>query len=384
MLFPATFNPKIPSWLRLLNLPLQYPPMTKPEFEQTLFTLQTQWRDLSGKLNLSALKTELETLQAQQNKPDFWDNPDTAQTISQQAAFKETQLKRWTQLEQNLQSLTEMAEMASETELMSLLEDLEALSTEIKSARTETLLDGEYDDHNALLSLKVGNGGQDAEDFCQILQRMYLRWADSQNFKAQILEESSSADGLRSCQISITGAMAYGLLRSEHGVHRLIRLSPFNAKSLRQTSFARVEVIPEIENDNEIEIDPNDLRVDVFRSGGAGGQSVNTTDSAVRITYLPLNLVVTCQNEKSQHQNKDAALKVLRSRLAQLKAEQQAAELNELRGDLVENSFGSQIRTYTLQPYKLVKDHRTDYEENQPDKVFAGNLKGFIESYLNQ
>lgn len=358
--------------------------MTKSEFQQILATLQTQWADLKIKLDLEALEEQVKVLQSQQNTPGFWDTPDEAQKISQQAATKETQLKRWNQLDGNLKDLTDMAESAQEAELMEFVPELQTLEQEVQTARTETLLDGEYDAHNALLTLQVGNGGQDAEDFCQMLQRMYLRWADNQGFKASILEESRTDDGLRSCLINIKGAMVYGLLRSEHGVQRLIRLSPFNAKSLRQTSFARVEVIPEIESESELVIDPSDLRVDVFRSGGAGGQSVNTTDSAVRITYLPLSLVVTCQNEKSQHQNKDAAMKVLRSRLAQLKAEQKAAELNELRGDILENSFGSQIRTYTLQPYKLVKDHRTDYEENQPDKVFDGNLKGFIESYLGQ
>jgi len=323
-------------------------------------------------------------LQEKINQPGFWDNPDEAQKISQQASQKETQLNRWQNLGDNLRDFSDMADSALEAELNEFVPELEVLQKQLKDIRTETLLDGEYDDHNAIVTLQVGNGGQDAEDFCKMLQRMYLRWAESQDYKAAILEESRSDDGLRSCQLSISGPMAYGFLRSEHGVHRLIRLSPFNAKSLRQTSFARVEVIPEIESETELTIDPNDLRIDVFRSGGAGGQSVNTTDSAVRITYLPLNLVVTCQNEKSQHQNKDSALKVLRSRLAQLKAEQQAAELNQLRGDMLENSFGSQIRTYTLQPYKLVKDHRTDYEENQPDRVFDGNLKGFIESYLGQ
>jgi len=358
--------------------------MTKAEFEAILEQLQQQWTELQSKLNLARLKKEVAELQQKINNPGFWDNPDEAQKISQQAAQKEAQFAQWTALEQNLIGLTEMATEASEAELADFGTELAQLQAAIKAARTETLLDGEYDSHNAILTLLVGNGGQDAEDFCQMLQRMYLRWAEQQGFKIHILEESRTDDGLRSCQLSISGPMAYGLLRSEHGVHRLIRLSPFNAKSLRQTSFARVEVIPEIESEDELNIEASDLRIDVFRSGGAGGQSVNTTDSAVRITYLPLNLVVTCQNEKSQHQNKDAAMKVLRSRLAQLKAEQKAAELNELRGDIMENSFGSQIRTYTLQPYKLVKDHRTDYEENQPDKVFDGNLKGFIESYLGQ
>jgi len=248
----------------------------------------------------------------------------------------------------------------------------------------ETLLNGEYDENDVILSIHTGNGGQDAEDFSQMLLRMYLRFAERKGYKTQILEESASDDGIKSATIEINGPMAYGNLKSEHGVHRLIRLSPFNAKNLRQTSFSRVEVLPKIETDDQVHIEESDIRIDVFRSSGAGGQSVNTTDSAVRITYLPLNLIVTCQNEKSQHQNKAAAMNVLRSRLAQLKLEQQASELKELRGDMMENAFGSQIRTYTLQPYKLVKDHRTNYEENQPDKVFDGALEGFVEAYLRQ
>ena len=356
--------------------------MTKSEFKQALKELSLQWHELQDQLDIHTKQTELENLQVQMNDAGFWGAPEEAQRISQRAAQLETQLSHWHQLNADLEALTDMVAHSQEADLPEFLGELEGLQINLAQARTETLLGGQYDQHSAILSLHVGNGGQDAEDFCQILQRMYLRWAEAQGFKTQLLEESTSDAGLRSAMIAIKGPAAYGLLRSEHGVHRLIRLSPFNAKSLRQTSFTRVEVVPEIENEADVELDPSDLRIDVFRSSGAGGQSVNTTDSAVRITYLPLDLVVTCQNEKSQHQNKDAAMKVLRSRLAQLQIEQQAEQLSELRGDLMENSFGSQIRTYTLQPYKLVKDHRTDYESNQPDKVFDGDLKNFIEAFL--
>jgi peptide chain release factor 2 len=259
---------------------------------------------------------------------------------------------------------------------------LKNLEQKFDASEVETFLSGEHDGKNVILSIHTGNGGQDAEDFSKTLLRMYLRFAERKGWKAEVLEESPSDVGIKSATIEISGPLAYGFLKSEHGVHRLIRLSPFNAKNLRQTSFSRVEVLPEVEDDAEIEVEEKDIRVDVFRSSGAGGQSVNTTDSAVRITYLPLNLIVTCQNEKSQLQNKQSAMKVLKSRLLQLKLEQKAQELTDLRGDMMENSFGSQMRTYTLQPYKLVKDHRTDFEHQNPDKVFDGELEGFVEAFL--
>lgn len=314
--------------------------------------------------------------------PVFWDNPSKAQKISQEASILESFLKNWELIKSSIEDFKELLEIASESEVRELSLEIETLQKKFNEQETLCLFSGEYDMGNALLSIHVGNGGQDAEDFCQILLRMYLRFAEKKGFKANLLEESPSESGLKSALIEIKGAFAYGFLKSEHGIHRLIRLSPFNAKNLRQTSFAKIEVLPEIDQDIEINLDPSDLRIDVFRSSGAGGQSVNTTDSAVRITYLPLNLVVTCQNEKSQLQNKAAALKVLKSRLIQLKIEQKAEEINEIRGEKMEANFGSQIRTYTLQPYQLVKDHRTSYEEGSPDRVFDGDLDGFMQNYL--
>lgn len=354
------------------------------ELLDRLVELQKKLDSIQGNLQLDEKKSQLSQLQEQMQQEGFWNDTDSAQKISQKTAYLEQFVQKWEDISSMISGLPELIEGASEKEMLELTQEIEEVESKFSAGEAETLLSGEFDQGNTILSLHVGNGGQDAEDFTQILERMYLRFAEVKDWKVQILDESPSDVGLKSATLEITGPLAYGLLKSEHGVHRLIRLSPFNAKNLRQTSFARVEVLPVIENDTDVEIDESDLRVDVFRASGHGGQSVNTTDSAVRITYLPLNIVVTCQNEKSQLQNKQSAMKVLKSRLLQLKLEQHAEKLDELRGDMMENSFGSQIRTYTLQPYKLVKDHRTDFEHSNPDKVFDGDLDGFIDAFLRK
>jgi len=354
----------------------------KNELLTQLNQLQAEAKNLETSLDLDTKTTQLQDLQSQMEDPDFWNDQTKAQQVSQQAAHTQQFLDQWHALKSTLQDLPELLQIAEDKDLPALNEELQNLEAKLKNFETQTFLSGPYDNHDVILSIHTGNGGQDAEDFSQMLMRMYLRFSEQKNYSAKILDESPSDAGIKSTTLEISGPNAYGLMKSEHGVHRLIRLSPFNAKNLRQTSFSRVEILPAIQQDSEIEIAEEDLRIDVFRSSGAGGQSVNTTDSAVRITYLPLNLVVTCQNEKSQLQNKQQALKVLKSRLLQLKLEQQAEEIKELRGDMLENSFGSQIRTYTLQPYKLVKDHRTNFEHANPDKVFDGDLEGFMESFL--
>lgn len=356
--------------------------MQKSEILDALKQLKDRYDLVQSSLNLEPKKAQLLEFQKETEDPTFWNDQQNAQKVSQKVSHLEGFITKWDNFSQNLEDLPQLVEMAESNDLLELNIEAQILITKFDQMETNTLLNGEYDENDVLLSIHTGNGGQDAEDFSQMLLRMYLRFSEKKGYKATILEESPSDDGIKSATIEINGPMAYGHLKSEHGIHRLIRLSPFNSKNLRQTSFSRVEILPKVETDDGFSIDDADIRIDVFRSSGAGGQSVNTTDSAVRITYLPLNLIVTCQNEKSQHQNKDAAMAVLRSRLAQLKLEQKATELKEIRGDLVENSFGSQIRTYTLQPYKLVKDHRNNYEENQPDKVFDGELDGFIEASL--
>ncbi len=354
----------------------------KKELLEQLKELQAQFKAIEHTLDLENKKKKWKTLQEKMQMSGFWDDQKLAQKISQEASHLETFIQRWESIASEISECEELIGMASEKELPELAKDIDSLNTKFVQGETELLLSGHYDRRNAILSLHVGNGGQDAEDFTQMLERMYLRFAEQKKWRTHILEESTSDSGLKSATIEISGPNAYGFLKSEHGVHRLIRLSPFNAKSLRQTSFARVEILPEIEQDTDIELNEKDLRIDVFRSSGAGGQSVNTTDSAVRVTYLPLNLIVTCQNEKSQLQNKQSAMKVLKSRLLRLKLEQQAEKIDQLRGEMMDNSFGSQIRTYTLQPYKLVKDHRTDFEHTNPEKVFDGDIGGFVEAYL--
>ncbi|MCF7812747.1 peptide chain release factor 2 [Candidatus Gracilibacteria bacterium] len=354
------------------------------ELLDRLAQLQEKYFSLQKHLHLDKKRAELEKRRGEMNQPDFWGDQEKAQKTSQKAAHLEKFIEQWKGIESNLKALPELIESANETEQKELQQEVERLEEQIQKGETELLLSGPYDQGGVILSLHVGNGGQDAEDFTHILERMYLRFCEKKEWKTHILDESPSESGLKSATIEINGTLAYGLLKSEHGVHRLIRLSPFNAKNLRQTSFTRVEILPLIDNEAEIQIDEKDLRIDVFRSSGCGGQSVNTTDSAVRITYLPLNLVVTCQNEKSQLQNKQSAMKVLKSRLLQLKLEQRAEKFEEIRGELMESSFGSQIRTYTLQPYKLVKDHRTDCEHPNPEAVFNGDLEDFIDAFLQK
>ena len=358
--------------------------MQKSEILERLSALTARYKEIESTLTLNEKKAEFEQLQTQMSAPEFWNDPENAQQVSQKASELENFVKTWTIISDNLHDLPELAEMANEKELEDIATEVGQTEKDFAAGETETLLSGEYDGHNAILKISTGNGGQDAEDFSQMLLRMYLRYAERKGWKVQIMEESTSDVGLKSAMLEITGLNVYGFLKSEHGVHRLIRLSPFNAKNLRQTSFSRVEILPMIEQDTDLDIAESDLRIDVFRSSGAGGQSVNTTDSAVRITYVPLNLVVTCQNEKSQLQNKQAAMKVLKSRLLQLQLEQNAEQIDELRGEQMENSFGSQIRTYTLQPYQLVKDHRTDFEMGSPDKAFDGELDGFVDAFLRK
>lgn len=358
--------------------------MERKDLQERLEKLLDKINLIWDSLDLANKQVKVGELKSQMSQSDFWDDNERAINISQECASLENFAGNWTAIKSNTDGLLELLGEYSDEELVDVETEITSIEKKFEQAETEALLSDEHDSKSAILKISTGNGGQDAEDFSQMIFRMYLRFAEKNDWKTKILDESNSDVGLKSATIEIKGFNAYGFLKSEHGVHRLIRLSPFNAKNLRQTSFSRVEVLPEIQMDTEVEIEENDLRIDVFRAGGNGGQSVNTTDSAVRITYLPLSLSVTCQNEKSQLQNKNSAMKVLKSRLLQLKLEQNAEKLDELRGERLENSFGSQIRSYTLQPYKLVKDHRTNFEHNNPDKVFDGDLDGFVQAFLRQ
>lgn len=279
--------------------------------------------------------------------------------------------------------LSEIIDEKDKKEWQQISSQLKNLQKEVDKLEFYTLFSGEYDSSNVIISIYAGAGGDDAQDWADMLLRMYLRWAEQNNFKSSIIDKTAGAEaGIKNATIEITGQWVYGKLRSEIGVHRLVRLSPFNSDNLRQTSFARVEVLPVVENDLEFQIKTEDLRIDTFRSSGAGGQSVNTTDSAVRITHLPTNLVAQCQNERSQLQNKEKAMIILKAKLQQRFLEEKEKEKLKLRGEVQSAEWGNQIRSYVLHPYKMVKDHRTKFETSNVDKVLEGELNDFMESYL--
>jgi peptide chain release factor 2 len=319
------------------------------------------------------------------SEPDFWDNQEKAQKIVQKRSRIEKALGSQDNFETAISDAEVLFEFAeadedSANELQSLIKKLEA---EVDEAETQVLLSGETDENNAICSIQAGAGGTDAQDWSEMLMRMYIRWAENKGFKVEILDETAGSEaGIKSATFRVEGEYAYGLLAAEAGVHRLVRISPFNSGGSRETSFASFFVSPEIDDDIEIEINESDLRIDTYRASGAGGQHVNVTDSAVRITHMPTNIVVTCQNQRSQLQNKNVAMQVLRSRLYELEMEKRRAETAELEDSKQDISFGSQIRNYTLQPYRLVKDTRTKFEKTDVDSVLDGDIDEFIKEFL--
>ena len=320
----------------------------------------------------------------------MWDNREQALVMMQQLERLKKEVLEFENLEKEVNELKEMAELMEEEAGVDdltdgeLLEQLQDLKKRVAGLELKTLFNGEYDDSNVIMTIRAGAGGVDAQDWAEMILRMYLRWAEKNNFKTKILDKTEGNEaGIKNVTLEISGDLTYGYLRSETGTHRLVRLSPFNSDNLRQTSFAVVEILPVVENlSKSVEIRESDLRIDTFRSSGAGGQSVNTTDSAVRITHLQSGLVASCQNERSQLQNKETALKILRAKLQQQKIEEQKKKETELRGERSSAEWGSQIRSYVLHPYKLVKDHRTKYEENDVEKVLDGNINNFIFAFL--
>lgn len=323
------------------------------------------------------------------NTPGFWDDSQEASKIMQELEELRGIMKTLSDLETELSETRELSEIISENEAGAEKEeaDLEKKLSEteekINQLEFKTLLGGEYDRSDAIMSIHSGAGGVDAQDWSEMLLRMYLKFCEKNKFKAKIVDEARGQEaGIKNVTVEISGPYAYGNLKSEGGVHRLVRLSPYNSDNLRQTSFALVEVMPVIENMKEVAINPADIRVDVYRSSGAGGQSVNTTDSAVRITHIPTGTVATCQNERSQLQNKEQAMKILKAKLHQKYLEEKEKEKAGLRGESVSAEWGSQIRSYVLHPYKLVKDHRTKYETANAETVLEGNISDFVEAYL--
>lgn len=345
-------------------------------------SLKTDLVEAWNRLQLDTKQEELADVDAQLAESDVWNNTERAQALSKRAAALRGQVEPWLELRDQLQDIEELAALGDDSLLAELEKQVVIFEKRYGNLSKELLFGGEYDNHSAILRLSAGVGGTDAQDFTEMLERMYLRWAERSGMTARIIERSVGEEaGIKSSVIEIDGLYAYGKLKSEHGVHRLVRLSPFNSDNLRQTSFALVEVLPQIDTPEEVEVDDKDLKIDVYRAGGHGGQSVNTTDSAVRITHIPTGIVVAIQNERSQLQNRETAMKILRSKLAQLQLEQHAANIGELRAGESAN-WGSQIRNYVLHPYSLVKDTRTKYEEKDPSAVLDGKINGFIEAYL--
>lgn len=347
-----------------------------------LHELQAEFATVYERLSIAVEREELARLESELARPEIWNNPAHATELNKQFAAQQAAVQPWLALEMQLHDMDELLELGDDSLAAEFDGQLTAMESEFAELKKLLMFKGRYDSHHAILRITSGVGGTDAQDFAEMLERMYLRWAEKSGLSVSQLERSAGEEaGVKTTVFEIAGAYAYGKLRSEHGVHRLVRLSPFNSDNLRQTSFALVEVLPKIDTPDDVAIDPNDIRVDVYRSGGRGGQGVNTTDSAVRVTHLPTGIVVAIQNERSQIQNKETALAILRSKLVQMQLEQHAATMGDLRAGESAN-WGSQIRNYVLHPYTLVKDTRTKYEEKDAKAVLDGKLDGFIDAYL--
>ncbi len=358
------------------------------EFSEEIQSLRTTMENISAVVQPEKLREQIAQLSEKATAPDLWDDPAHAQEVTSELSHRQSELDRVLAMSERIDDLEAMVEMAREiaesdtdeaSEILAEAEgDLSALKDDMSSLEIRTLLDGEYDERNAVITIRSGAGGVDAADFAEILLRMYLRWAERHGYPTKVMDTSYAEEaGLKSATFEVQAPYAYGTLSVEAGTHRLVRISPFDNQGRRQTSFAAVEVIPLIESTDHIEIPESELKIDVFRSSGPGGQSVNTTDSAVRMTHIPTGIVVSMQDEKSQIQNRAAALRVLQSRLLVLRHEEEQAKKKELAGD-VKASWGDQMRSYVLQPYQMVKDLRTEFESGNPQNVFDGDIDGFI------
>ena len=357
------------------------------DFSAEIERLEHTYSSIAAVSDPQALRVRIDELSEKAAAPDLWDDPEAAQVVTSALSHAQAELARVEKLGERIEDLQAMVELAEEEEgdeRAAILDeagaDLETISKDLADLEIRTLLSGEYDQRDAVVTIRSGAGGVDAADFAQMLLRMYLRWAERHEYPVKVLDTSYAEEaGLKSVTFEVHAPYAYGTLSVEGGTHRLVRISPFDNQGRRQTSFAAVEVIPLIESTDHIEIPETDIRIDVFRSSGPGGQSVNTTDSAVRITHLPTGLVVSMQDEKSQIQNRAAAMRVLQSRLLLLKQQEEDAKKKELAGD-VKASWGDQMRSYVLNPYQMVKDLRTNYEVGNPESVFDGDIDGFIDA----
>ena len=362
-----------------------------PDVSQDLEDLNSTLTTIEKVVDVDDLKDQVRELEAQASDPSLWDDPDHAQQVTSKLSHVQAQIKKVMTLRQRVDDMPVMYELADDAteagdtdaadEAREMADsERETLRHEIESLEVQTMLSGEYDEREAVVNIRSAAGGVDAADWAEMLMRMYTRWAEQHGHKIDVFDISYAEEaGIKSATFIVHGDYMYGQLSVEQGTHRLVRISPFDNQGRRQTSFAEVEVLPVVEKTDHIDIDENDVRVDVYRSSGPGGQSVNTTDSAVRLTHIPTGIVVTCQNEKSQIQNKASAMRVLAAKLLERKREEEQAEMNALKGD-GSNSWGNQMRSYVLHPYQMVKDLRTNYEVNDPSKVLDGDLDGFLEA----
>ncbi len=355
------------------------------EVRKQITQLQADYAAAAQQLHIADLNVELGKLTKESEKPDFWNDNRSAQDTMKKLSALQARAEPWLKLEQELKDVKELLELNDASLAADIKAQTDKLETDFSGLKEDLKFSGPYDDHDAILTLSAGAGGTDAQDWTAMLLRMYTRWAEKQDFQVVLIEESAGDEaGLKRATLEISGPFAFGKLLSEAGVHRLVRLSPFNSDSLRQTSFAKVEIMPKIDSPTELEIDDKELKIDVYRAGGHGGQSVNTTDSAVRITHIPTGVTVAIQNERSQLQNKEVAMTILRSRLAAMQLEQHQEKLSELKGPNQSAEWGNQIRSYVLHPYKQVKDLRTRYETSDVEGVLDGNLGELINAYLEQ
>lgn len=357
------------------------------EQKSRLTALENDIKELGDALGLDYLKKQVEDLEVQASAPDFWNDLEKAQTIQQKTSQLKSKIEKYDRLRSLYEDTLVLIEMADEEGDLSMLDEVvsnvDAVQSSLEEQRLSTLLTGEYDANNAILTFHAGAGGTEAQDWNQMLVRMYTHWGERHGFKVNMVDFLDGEEaGLKSAVLTFTGENAYGYLKGENGVHRLVRISPFDGSGRRHTSFASLEVMPEISDDVEVDIREDDLKIDTYRSSGAGGQHVNKTESAVRITHIPTGIVVACQNERSQFQNKEVCMTMLRSKLIEIKEREHLEKIEDIKGVQKDIAWGSQIRSYVFMPYTLVKDHRTGFESGNVDAVMDGDLDGFINAYL--
>ena len=363
------------------------------ELKQTLLAQQPKIQDLREALGCDRLLEEKKKLDEEAARPDFWNDIENTRRVLKEQKVVNEKLDSYNSLVSMFEDAQTMVELAGEEEfgseeeqeafLRDIRDNLKEIDARIEEEKLSALLSGEFDSNNAILTFHAGAGGTEAQDWVQMLYRMYARWSERHHFKVKVLDYLAGEEaGIKSASILITGTNAYGFLKSENGVHRLVRISPFDASGRRQTSFASLEVMPEIDDDYDIEINPADLKIDTYRSGGAGGQHVNKTESAIRITHIPTGVIVACQNERSQHQNREVAMKMLKSKLVKIKEREHLKRIEDIKGEQQQIGWGSQIRSYVFMPYTLVKDHRTGYETGNINAVMDGEIDPFINAYL--